>query len=150
MEGINWPALRVLSMWYAKLSLEVVDAICSGCPGLESLKFCMCFGVPDFHINSESVKKLVIRGYWQQGHEDSDDDDDDDKKLMIWARNVTSLEISGCFLEKILVLQNVEALVDAKLYFGREFRTNQKMLNELLASFGHVEKFSIEPWCLEF
>ncbi|KAF3678903.1 hypothetical protein FXO38_03025 [Capsicum annuum] len=119
MEGINWPALRVLSMWYAKLSLEVVDAICSGCPGLESLKFY------------------------------SDDDDNDDKELMIWARNVTSLEISGCFNEKILVLQNVEALVDAKLYFGREFRTNQKMLNDLLASLGHVEKFSIGPWCLK-
>ncbi|KAF3678900.1 putative F-box/LRR-repeat protein-like [Capsicum annuum] len=117
-EGINWPVLRVLSLWYAKLSLEVVDVICSGCPDLESLKFY------------------------------SDDDDDDDKELTIWARNVTLLEISGWFHKKIPVLQNVQALVDAKLYFF-EFRTNQKMLNDLLASLGHVEKLSIGPWCLQ-
>ncbi|PHT56134.1 hypothetical protein CQW23_04620 [Capsicum baccatum] len=103
-EGINWPVLRVLSLWNAKLSLEVVDVICSGCHGLESLKF----------------------------YEDSDDDNDDDKELTIWARNVTSFEISGWFHKKIPVLQNVQALVDAKLYFF-EFRINQKMLNDLLA-----------------
>ncbi|PHT27241.1 hypothetical protein CQW23_33154 [Capsicum baccatum] len=147
-EGINWPALRVLSMWYAKLSLEVVDAICSGCTGLKSLKFHMCFGVPGFHINSKSVKKLVIGGYWHQEDEDSDDDDDEYKELTIWARNVTSLEINGCFHKKILVLQNVQALADVKLYY-LEFRTNQKMLSDLLASLGHVEKLSIGQWCLE-
>ncbi|PHT56133.1 hypothetical protein CQW23_04619 [Capsicum baccatum] len=113
-EGINWPALRVLSMWYAKLSLEVVDAICSGCTE----------------------------------DEDSDDGDDEYKELTIWARNVTSLEINGCFHKKILVLQNVQALVDAKLYY-LEFRTNQKMLSDLLASLGHVEKLSIGQQCLE-
>ncbi|KAM3285226.1 F-box protein like [Capsicum chacoense] len=119
-EGIYWPALRVLALWYAKLSLEVVDAICSGCPGLESLKFCICFG------------------------------------LTIWARNVTSLEISACLYKKIPVLQNVQALVHAKLYFGREHedgesdvRTDQKMLKDLLVSLGHVEKLSIGPWCLQ-
>ncbi|PHT56122.1 hypothetical protein CQW23_04608 [Capsicum baccatum] len=155
-EGIYWPALRVLALWYAKLSLEVVDAICSGCPGLESLKFCISFGVPAFHINSDSVKKLVIREYWQQEHEDNDGDDDADKELTIWARNVTSLEISACLYKKIPVLQNVQALVHAKLYFGREHeddesdvRTDQKMLKDLLVSLGHVEKLSIGPWCLQ-
>ncbi|PHT90701.1 hypothetical protein T459_05814 [Capsicum annuum] len=155
-EGIYWTALRVLALWYAKLSLEVVDVICSGCPGLESLKFCMCFGVPAFHINSNSVKKLVIREYWQQEHEDNDGDDDADKELTIWARNVTSLEISACLYKKIPVLQNVQALVHAKRYFGREHeddesdvRTDQKMLKDLLVSLGHVEKLSIGPWCLQ-
>ncbi|KAM3362462.1 F-box protein like [Capsicum galapagoense] len=155
-EGIYWPALRVLALWYAKLSLEVVDVICSGCPCLESLKFCMCFGIPAFHINSNSVKKLVIREYWQQEHEDNDGDDDADKELTIWARNVTSLEISACLYKKIPVLQNVQTLVHAKLYFGRkheddesDVRTDQKMLKDLLVSLGHVEKLSIRPWCLQ-
>ncbi|PHT56132.1 hypothetical protein CQW23_04618 [Capsicum baccatum] len=110
--------------------------------------FVCVLGFLVFHINSESVKKLVIWGYWHQEDEDSDDDDDDDKELTIWARNVTSLEISGWFHKKIPVLQNVQALVDAKLYFF-EFRTNQKMLNDLLVLLGYVEKLSIGPWSLQ-
>ncbi|KAF3644318.1 hypothetical protein FXO37_21532 [Capsicum annuum] len=104
----------------------------------------MCFGVPVFYINPESVKKLVISGYWQQRHEDSDEDNNDDKKLTIWARSVTSLEISGCFHKKIPVLHNVQALVDAKINFFRirndnenresDFRTDQKMLKDLYHS----------------
>ncbi|KAM3362460.1 hypothetical protein P3S68_017314 [Capsicum galapagoense] len=144
-EGINWLVLRVLSLWYAKLSSEVVDAICSGCPGLESLKFCMCFGVLGFHINSKSVKKLVIGGYWYQENENSDDEY---KELTICARNITSLEINGSFHKKLLVLQNVQALVNAKLY-SFDFRTNQKMLSDLLASLSNVEKLFIGPWCLQ-
>ncbi|PHT90705.1 hypothetical protein T459_05818 [Capsicum annuum] len=122
---------------------------------LHKLKLSNCNLVPKEGINwpvlrvlSLCVKKLVIWGYWHQEDADSDDDDDDDKELTIWARNVTLLEISGWFHKKIPVLQNVQALVDAKLYFF-EFRTNQKMLNDLLASLGHVEKLSIGPWCLQ-
>ncbi|KAM3285215.1 F-box protein [Capsicum chacoense] len=161
-EGINWPALRVLVIKYAKLSLDVVDAICSGCPALESIKFSMCYGIRRFHIDAESVKKLVISGYWQPEQEDSDEDDDDDndrKDLSIWARNVTSLEIRGCFHKKIPVLDNVQSLVDAKLNFFRTtndyenresgFRTDQKMLKDLLVSLQHVEKLSIGSWCLQ-
>ncbi|KAF3678897.1 hypothetical protein FXO38_03019 [Capsicum annuum] len=132
---------RLLSLWYAKLGSEVVDAICSGCPGLESLKFCMCFGVLGFHINSKSMKKLVIGGYWYQENKNSDDEY---KELTICARNITSLEINGSFHKKLLVLQNVQALVNAKLY-SFDFRTSQKMLSDLLASLSNVEKLFIGP-----
>ncbi|MCD9558362.1 hypothetical protein HAX54_015708 [Datura stramonium] len=160
-EGINWPALRALDIRYAKLNGDVVTMICSGCPALESLKFSMCRGVGYFDISSRSVKKLVISGYWQQEHEDSDDDydDDDDTQLAIYARNVTSLEIRGCFHKKILLLRNVKALVDAKLDFYRktrdyedhesDFKTDENMLKDLLASLQHVEKLSIGAWCLQ-
>ncbi|PHU26407.1 putative F-box/LRR-repeat protein [Capsicum chinense] len=137
--------VTIKSVEYAKLSSEVVDAICSGCPGLESLKFCMCFGVLGFHINSKNVKKLVIGGYWYQENENSDDEY---KELMICSRNITSLEINGSFHKKLLVLQNVQALVNAKLY-SIDFRTNQKMLSDLLASLSNVEKLFIGPWCLQ-
>lgn len=158
-EGINWPALKVLVIRYAKLNRDIVGMICSGCPTLESLKFSMCCGVNYFVINSRSVKKLVISGYWQQEHEDSDDDDgnDDDTQLIIYARNVTSLEIRGCFHKKILALQNVEALVHAKLDFYRktddydenDFKNDENMLKDLLESLEGVEKLSIGSWCLQ-
>ncbi|KAM3249197.1 hypothetical protein P3L10_010966 [Capsicum annuum] len=74
------------------------------------------------------------------------------------VRNVTSLEISGCFHKKIPILRNVQALVDTKLNFFRmtndnenresDFRTDQKMLRDLFVSLQHVEKLSIGSWCL--
>ncbi|XP_059292646.1 F-box protein At5g03100-like [Lycium ferocissimum] len=160
-EGINWPLLRVLDIRYAKLKRDVVRKICSGCPVLESLKFSMCRGVGDFDIDSKSVKKLVISGYWEKEREDSDDDDDDDDdaELVIYAWNITSLEIRGCFHKKILTLRNVQSLVDAKLDFYRktddyvgdesDYDTDGNMLKDLLVSLQHVEKLSIGTWCLQ-
>ncbi|WMV16126.1 hypothetical protein MTR67_009511 [Solanum verrucosum] len=156
-EGINWPSLKVLVIRYAELNSHIIDAICSGCPSLESLKFSMCYGVNLIKINSESVKKLVISGYWQQVHDELDDDDD--TELIIDARNVTSLEIEGCFHKKIVVLQNVSALVHAKLDFFRktddyesdqsDFKIDEDMLRDLLELLGDVEKLSIGSWCLQ-
>ncbi|XP_049384939.1 F-box/LRR-repeat protein At3g03360-like [Solanum stenotomum] len=156
-EGINWPSLKVLVIRYAELNSHIIDAICSGCPSLESLKFSMCYGVNLIKINSESVKKLVISGYWQQVHDELDDDDD--TELIIDARNVTSLEIEGCFHKKIVVLQNVSALVHAKLDFYRktddyesdqsDFKIDEDMLRDLLELLGDVEKLSIGSWCLQ-
>lgn len=160
-EEINWPVLRVLDIRYAKLNGDVVSRICSGCPALESLKFSMCRGVRYFDINSQSVKKLVISGYWEREREESDDEDDDDDgtELIIYARNVTSLEIRGCFHKRTVVLRNVQGLVDAKLDFyrnthdyedqERDSGIDENMLKDLLVSLQHVEKLSIGAWCLQ-
>ncbi|OIT22463.1 putative f-box protein [Nicotiana attenuata] len=151
-EEIYWPALRDLEIGYAELNRDVIKKICSGCRALESLKFRSCYGVDYFDIDSKSVKKLVIDEYGQQNH------DDDDDELGIYARNVTSLEICGYFHKRILVLEDVKALLDAKLDFyrntddyevEREFRTDQNMLKNLLVSLQHVEKLSIGTWCLQ-
>ncbi|KAK4361047.1 hypothetical protein RND71_019999 [Anisodus tanguticus] len=158
-EEINWPVLRVLDIRYAKLNGDVVDKICLGCPVLESLKFSMCRGVGRFDIDSRSVKKLVISGYWQRENEESDDGEDEDTDLVVDARYVTSLEIKGCFYKKIIVLRNVHALVDAKLNFYRktddydgdenDFTIDENMLKDLLVSLQHVEKLSVGTWCLQ-
>ncbi|XP_009801340.1 putative F-box protein At1g49610 [Nicotiana tabacum] len=154
-EEIYWPALRDLEIGYAELNRDVIKKICSGCRALESLKFRSCYGVDYFDIDSKSVKKLVIHEYGRQNHDDADDDDDE---LGIYARNVTSLEICGYFHKRILVLEDVKALLDAKLDFyrntddyeiEREFRTDQNMLKNLLVSLQHVEKLSIGTWCLQ-
>ncbi|XP_015065209.1 putative F-box/LRR-repeat protein At5g02930 isoform X1 [Solanum pennellii] len=156
-EGINWPSLKVLVIRKAELNSDIVDAICSGCPSLESLKFSMCYGVNLFKINSKSVKKLVISGYWQQVHDELDDDND--AELIIDARNITSLEIEGCFHKKIVLLENVSALVHAKLDFFRttddyesyhsDFKIDEDMLRDLLVLLGDVEKLSVGSWCLQ-
>ncbi|OIT22464.1 PREDICTED: F-box protein At5g03100-like [Nicotiana attenuata] len=153
---INWPSLRVLEIGYAELNQDFIKKICSGCPALESLKFRSCYGIGCFNIDSKSVKKLVIKGCW----DDDDDDNEEEKELGIYARNVTSLEISGHFHRKILVLQDVKALVDAKLNVYRkldeyihnyegDFKTDQNMVKDLLVSLQHVEKLSIGTWCLQ-
>ncbi|XP_016466862.1 F-box protein At5g03100 isoform X2 [Nicotiana tabacum] len=152
-EEIYWPALRVLEIGYAELNRDVIKKICSGCRALESLKFRSCYGVDYFDIDSKSVKKLMMDDYGRQNH-----DDDDDDELGIYARNVTSLEICGYFHRRILVLEDVKAILDAKLDFYRntddyvlehEFRTDQNMLKNLLVSLQHVEKLSIGTWCLQ-
>ncbi|PHT53675.1 hypothetical protein CQW23_08137 [Capsicum baccatum] len=79
--GVLSKRWRVL--WTSAYNLSFTHSPESNRENLSS--FVYVLGFLGFYINSESVKKLVIRGYLQQEHEDSDDADDDDadKKLTI-------------------------------------------------------------------
>uniref|UniRef100_A0A5B7A369 F-box domain-containing protein n=1 Tax=Davidia involucrata TaxID=16924 RepID=A0A5B7A369_DAVIN len=148
---ISWGSLKSLSLDNVDLSEDVIEKILSGCPLLEDLELSTFSGFSRLNVTSPNLRTLKLIGHL-------DFDFDDDAWLEIWAPNLRSLEISGCFYLKCRLV-NVSSLVAANLSFWHSdpvFSTDDdeheefgNLLLELLESLRHVKELTIGTWCTQ-
>uniref|UniRef100_A0A5B6YJ97 F-box domain-containing protein n=1 Tax=Davidia involucrata TaxID=16924 RepID=A0A5B6YJ97_DAVIN len=142
--AISWKSLKNLSIWNVKLSEDVIENILSGSPALEFLKLCNCWGFNLLDITSASVRKFVIKGYYDPMNED------DDSVLQISAPYLQSLNVDGGWYLKKFQLMNMSSLVDVNLSFHLEqYEENENILKELLQILCDVNELTIGTWCLQ-
>ncbi|KAF7119399.1 hypothetical protein RHSIM_Rhsim13G0173400 [Rhododendron simsii] len=82
--NVAWNSLKKLSIGYVKLSDGVIEKILAGSPVLEVLELCNYGGFSRLDLSNTSVKKLILREFWEgyvpdwENDIDSEEDDEDD------------------------------------------------------------------------
>ncbi|KAG5516786.1 hypothetical protein RHGRI_037510 [Rhododendron griersonianum] len=76
--NVAWNSLKKLSIGYVKLSDGVIEKILAGSPVLEVLELCNYGGFSRLDLGNTSVKKLILREFWEGDDEDDDSEEDDD------------------------------------------------------------------------
>ncbi|XP_058199017.1 F-box/LRR-repeat protein At1g55660-like [Rhododendron vialii] len=82
--NVAWNSLKKLSIGYVKLSDGVIEKILAGSPVLEVLELCNYGGFSRLDLSNTSVKKLILREFWEgyvpdrEHDNDSEEDDEDD------------------------------------------------------------------------
>ncbi|KAE9461772.1 hypothetical protein C3L33_06319, partial [Rhododendron williamsianum] len=140
-----------------KLSEDVIQKILKGSCVLEILELYDVYGFNRLHVSNASVKKLIVRDFWEQekeyqiygGHH---------ALLEISAPHLHSLEILGVSVHKMFRVGNVSSLVDAILSFNvmiysygpDDYDWYPTMLKELLQSLVHVKKITLGNWAIQY
>ncbi|KAG5516736.1 hypothetical protein RHGRI_037464 [Rhododendron griersonianum] len=148
--GVDWNSLKKLSIGYVGLSDEVIQKILVGSPVLEILELYYFHGVSRLHFGNASLKKLILREYWDNkcDYFDGNNNNLDDSQLEISAPNLQSLEMLGCLGRKDCRLVDVSSLVDATLDFDlrheeedvlEDYERDQNMLRRLVERLAHVK-----------
>ncbi|KAG5516751.1 hypothetical protein RHGRI_037478 [Rhododendron griersonianum] len=148
---VCWNSLKKLSIGYAGLSEDVIQKILAGSPVLEILELYYFYGFNRLHISNASVKKLILRDFWEHNEEVEEEYQIDRylSMLEVSAPHLHSLEILGHLRDKICRLGDVSSLVDANLNFYMEIYHSYdnvsyvNMLRGLLQSLVHVKKITL-------
>ncbi|KAE9461765.1 hypothetical protein C3L33_06326, partial [Rhododendron williamsianum] len=148
---VGWNSLKKLSIGYVVLTDELIQKILRGSPVLEILELYYFQGVSRLHLSYASLKKLILREYWD------DINNSDDSKLEISAPYLQSLEMLGCLERKNCRLLDVSSLVDATLSFDlrheedvlEDYERDQNILRRLLESLAHVKNITLGTWALQ-
>lgn len=147
---IRWNLLTKLTLWFAVLWDESIHNIMEGAPKLEFLELDSCCGYHDLTFDSPSLRVLIVREYESFVYEDG-------PVLRISAPNVQSLQLSGSFYRKC-VLMNVASVVRATLNFHpftdsdrekKNLKRKQDNLMKLVGNLKHVESLTLGSWCIE-
>ncbi|KAG5516785.1 hypothetical protein RHGRI_037509 [Rhododendron griersonianum] len=79
--NVVWNSLKKLSVGYVKLSDGVIEKILAGSPVLEVLELYNYWGFSRLDLSNTSVKKLILKEFWEGDDEndDSEEDDEDDE-----------------------------------------------------------------------
>ncbi|KAL7260472.1 hypothetical protein ACSBR1_006189 [Camellia fascicularis] len=93
----------------------VIGKILSGSPVLENLELYYFDGITRLHVVNASLKKLILREFWEEEVDMDEEEDEHYSVLEILAPNLPSLEILGCFGSPNCWLADVSSLVDATL-----------------------------------
>ncbi|KAK9286963.1 hypothetical protein L1049_015371 [Liquidambar formosana] len=112
--SIGWKSLKSLSIRFTRLSEDVIQKILVGSPVLEFLDLDGFIGFNRLDIGSVSLRKLVVRDYWDLTREGVY------SSLEISAPNLQSLSILGRMCRKKFRLMNIQSLVECNLKFGLE------------------------------
>ena len=141
-DAVSWPFLQSLSIRSAFISESTIQKILLGSPQLNLLELNNCEGFDLLHINSKSLKRLVIHGIWYPTWGTD--------VLQISAPNILSLEISGHFYKRKVQLLDLSSLVDViiNLQLWVEDRycllvEYSNILREILQKIRHVEKLTV-------
>lgn len=107
--------LKKLSIGYVKLNDGVIGKILSGSSVLENLELYYFDGITRLHLVNASLKKLILREFWEEEVDMDEEEDEHYSVLEILAPNLLSLEILGCFGRPNCWLADISSLVDATL-----------------------------------
>ncbi|GLT45602.1 hypothetical protein SLA2020_194230 [Shorea laevis] len=165
---ICWTSLKVLTIGHAELSNDVLQKILAGSPMLKYLKLHACWVITGIYISSSSVleylevrrcehitridassnsslEKLVLKEMR------NDEDEEDNNVIEISCPNLKSVEISGCWFQKICRLLDVSSLINACLTFELEVSQFDyiDIPKELLEKIKHVKKITLGSYCVQ-
>ncbi|GKV41279.1 hypothetical protein SLEP1_g48832 [Rubroshorea leprosula] len=165
---ICWTSLKVLTIEHADLSNDVLQKILAGSPMLKYLKLHDCWVITGIYISSSSVleylevrrcehitrigassnsslAKLVLKEMR------NDEDEEDNNVIEISCPNLKSVEISGCWFQKICRLLDVSSLINACLTFELEVSQFDyiDIPKELLEKIKHVKKITLGSYCVQ-
>ncbi|XP_028106073.1 probable F-box protein At1g60180 [Camellia sinensis] len=160
---VCWKSLKKLSIGYVKLNDGVIGKILAGSPVLENLELYYFYGITRLHVVNASLKKLILREFWEEEVDMDEEEDEHYSVLEILAPNLTSLEILGCFGRTNCWLADVSSLVDATLNcdftiddddlddddLDDDFEWHQNISRRLLQSLVHVKNLTLGTWLLQ-
>ncbi|XP_050289048.1 putative F-box protein At1g49610 isoform X2 [Quercus robur] len=148
---VRWSSLKRLCLWNVALPKDVLNQVLLGSPRLEFLELRSCDKFNRLDIVSESLKKLVMDSYCEDGLE-----------LEIVAPKIESLEIIGEFYGmKKCQIKNASALVEVRLDFEitmeyeeeeqeeDHYKNCENVVRELFESLHQVKKLIVGRWCLK-
>ncbi|KAJ4703376.1 F-box family protein [Melia azedarach] len=151
---VFWTKLKVLTLYYARLSNEIIVQVLSGSPVLEFLKLQYCDEIKRLHIvsssnlkklflclpfnrltvSSSNLKELVIDNVYPGA-----------SVIEISAPNINSISLLGYNSTTEYKLTDISSLTEADLSFGVYQTYNRDMLNGVLEKLRHVQKLAIGP-----
>ncbi|KAI3469407.1 hypothetical protein Pfo_026070 [Paulownia fortunei] len=149
--NLHWNQLKSLKIDGVCLSQHVIDQVLSSTPQLEVLFLCPMESNENLNIQSSSLKRLTIEKFLDLGDEEAMD-----TVLTIWAPNVETLEITGVWYSKCL-LMDVSSLTDAAFGFSLPirnagfscYRLHGELLRQIFQSIHHLEKVTLWDLCIK-
>ncbi|GLT45605.1 hypothetical protein SLA2020_194260 [Shorea laevis] len=167
---VCWTSLRALTIEQAGLSNDMLLKILAGSPMLKYLKLHVCWVINSINISSSSVLEyLEVRDCWSITRIDASSNSSLEKLVLkemrnrmnkkennvieISCPNLKSVEISGCWFQRVCRLLDASSLIHACLTFQFDVEIFQfdyvDISKELLEKIKHVKKITLGPYCVQ-